>query len=94
MKTIESQIKNEAFLKLEQAFLPFSAQNLGRQQSEGRFSDSWTDSEAYYVIGFSLIPMCKLINMHELMYKSRNDYVTLLPLENEYQRMNSQKLQI
>ena len=29
-----------------------------------------------------LAPKCKLINMHELIYKSTNDYVTLLPCEN------------
>ena len=27
-------------------------------------------------------PKCKLINMHELINKSTNDYVTLLPCEN------------
>ena len=29
-----------------------------------------------------LAPKCKLINMHELISKSTNDYVTLLPCEN------------
>ena len=29
-----------------------------------------------------LAPKCKLINMHELINKSTNDYVTLLPCEN------------
>ena len=29
-----------------------------------------------------LAPKCKLINMHELIHKSTNDYVTLLPCEN------------
>ena len=29
-----------------------------------------------------LAPKCKLINMHELINKSKNDYVTLLPCEN------------
>ena len=29
-----------------------------------------------------LAPKCKLINMHELINKSTNDYVTLLPSEN------------
>ena len=29
-----------------------------------------------------LAPKCKLINMHELINKSRNDFVTLLPCEN------------
>ena len=29
-----------------------------------------------------LAPKCKLINMHELINMSRNDYVTLLPREN------------
>ena len=30
-----------------------------------------------------LAPKCKLINMHELINKSTNDYVTLLPCEND-----------
>ena len=30
----------------------------------------------------ALAPKCKLINMHELINKSTNNYVTLLPLEN------------
>ena len=29
-----------------------------------------------------LAPKCKLINMHELINKSTNDYVTLLPCKN------------
>ena len=29
-----------------------------------------------------LAPKCKLINMYELINKSTNDYVTLLPCEN------------
>ena len=29
-----------------------------------------------------LAPKCKLINMHELIKKSTNDYVTLLPCKN------------
>ena len=29
-----------------------------------------------------LAPKCKLINTHELINKSTNDYVTLLPCEN------------
>ena len=29
-----------------------------------------------------LAPKCELINMHELINKSTNDYVTLLPCEN------------
>ena len=29
-----------------------------------------------------LAPKCKLINMHELINKSTNDYVTLSPCEN------------
>ena len=29
-----------------------------------------------------LAPKCKLINMHELINKSTNDYVILLPCEN------------
>ena len=29
-----------------------------------------------------LAPKCKLINMHELINKFTNDYVTLLPCEN------------
>ena len=29
-----------------------------------------------------LAPKCELINMHELIKKSTNNYVTLLPLEN------------
>ena len=29
-----------------------------------------------------LAPECELINMHELIKKSTNNYVTLLPLEN------------
>ena len=29
-----------------------------------------------------LAPKCKLINIHELINKSTNDYVTLLPCEN------------
>ena len=29
-----------------------------------------------------LAPNCELINMHELINKSTNNYVTLLPLEN------------
>ena len=29
-----------------------------------------------------LAPKCKLINMHELINKFTNDYVTLLPFEN------------
>ena len=29
-----------------------------------------------------LAPKCKLINMHEFINKSTNDYVTLLPCEN------------
>ena len=29
-----------------------------------------------------LAPKCKIINMHELINKSTNDYVTLLPCEN------------
>ena len=29
-----------------------------------------------------LAPKCELINMHELINKSTNNYVTLLPLEN------------
>ena len=29
-----------------------------------------------------LAPKCKLINMHELINKSTNEYVTLLPCEN------------
>ena len=47
-------------------------------------------SEAAKEWGFSeraqalhgLAPKCKLINMHELINKSTNDYVTLLPCEN------------
>ena len=31
---------------------------------------------------YGLAPKCKLINMHELINKSTNDYVTLLPCEN------------
>ena len=29
-----------------------------------------------------LAPKCKLINIHELINKSTNDYVTVLPCEN------------
>ena len=29
-----------------------------------------------------LAPKCKLINIHELINKPRNDYVTMLPCEN------------
>ena len=29
-----------------------------------------------------LAPKCKLINIHELINKSTNDYVTLLPCKN------------
>ena len=36
------------------------------------------DTQALY----GLAPKCKLINMHELINKSTNDYVTLLPCEN------------
>ena len=31
---------------------------------------------------YGLAPKCKLINMHELINKSTNDYVTPLPCEN------------
>ena len=45
-----------------------------------------------------LAPKCKLINMHELINKSTNDYVTLLPCENganvNNKRVNLQKMQI
>ena len=35
-----------------------------------------------------LAPKCKLINMHELINKSTNDYVTLLPCENGVNMIN------
>ena len=41
-----------------------------------------------------LAPKCKLINMHELINKSTNDYATLLPCEigvNVSNRINLQK---
>ena len=41
-------------------------------------SQSKTDAQALH----GLAPKCELINMHELIKKSTNNYVTLLPLEN------------
>ena len=42
-----------------------------------QLDDSWITQALH-----GLAPKCKLINMHELIYKSTNDYVTLLPCEN------------
>ena len=41
-------------------------------------SFEWMVTQALH----GLAPKCKLINMHELINKSTNDYVTLLPCEN------------
>ena len=42
--------------------------------------DSYIDKNAQALHG--LAPKCELINVHELIKKSTNNYVTLLPLEN------------
>ena len=43
-------------------------------------SNHFQDLETQALHG--LAPKCELINMHELIKKSTNNYVTLLPLEN------------
>ena len=45
---------------------------------ESRWTPMLVTSQALH----GLAPKCKLINMHELINKSTNDYVTLLPCEN------------
>ena len=49
-------------------------------QSEEEFTDQRSSHFTQALHG--LAPKCKLINMHELINKSTNDYVTLLPCEN------------
>ena len=51
----------------------------------GKFSDANNDFSVTNVRTqalHGLAPKCKLINMDELINKSTNDYVTLLPCEN------------
>ena len=47
-------------------------------ESEGTYKVAFENAQALH----GLAPKCKLINMHELINKPTNDYVTLLPCEN------------
>ena len=42
----------------------------------------FSQSEQISQVFHGLAPKCKLINMHKLINKSTNDYVTLLPCKN------------
>ena len=60
----------------------------GRGGGRGSIAQSATESNRRSYVRQSpqalhgLAPKCKLINMHELINKSTNNYVTLLPSEN------------
>ena len=62
------------------SFLFTTSASISRTKRSSDVQHNSESSETQALDG--LAPKCKLINMHELINKFTNDYVTLLPCEN------------